>query len=54
MLSLNPARGRRGFASCAEKEIDMAVIPLSEVPEKDTKVLEIEGKRVLVCRSAAE
>ena len=31
----------------------MAKIPLSEVPASGTKVVVIEGKRMLLCRSAA-
>ncbi|HET8613510.1 MAG TPA: Rieske (2Fe-2S) protein [Sphingomonas sp.] len=31
----------------------MVKIPLSEVPEQGARVVTIEGKRVLLCRSAA-
>lgn len=33
------------------KGFDLAHIPLNEVPETGTRVVEIDGKRVLLCRS---
>lgn len=31
----------------------MARIPLSDVPEKGTHVVELDGRKILLCRSAA-